>query len=160
MNAKSITRIVLLAVVALAIGGWAFKQFGTTGTAASITATDDPAAGFTRPDGITVINFHGERRCRTCVNIGNLAKQTVESHFADALESGEIRWEHINYEASGNDHYVNDYELVSATVVATRWQDGKEVGWARLDGVWNHYNDESAFATYLAHGIKELSATP
>ena len=160
MNPKSIIRIVLLAVVAMASGGWAIKQFGSTGIAASTAAAGDPAAAFTRPDGITVINFHGERRCLTCTNIGNLAKQTVESHFAEALESGEIRWEHINYEANGNGHYVTDYELVSATVVATRWQDGKEVDWSRLDGVWDHYNDEPAFAAYLTHGIRELSAAP
>ncbi|MFU8893218.1 MAG: nitrophenyl compound nitroreductase subunit ArsF family protein [Luteolibacter sp.] len=160
MNPKSITRIVLLAVVALAIGGWAIQQFGSTGTAASTAATDDPATAFTRPDGITVINFHGERRCRTCIHIGKLAEKTLHGHFSAALESGDVRWEHINYEANGNTHYVTDYELVSSTIVATCWKDGKEVKWTRLDGVWDHLNDEATFDAYLASGIQELMNLP
>lgn len=82
MNAKSITRIVLLAVVALAIGGWAFKQFGATRPAqADAASAGQGSARFTRPDGFTVINFHGERRCRTCNHIGKLAEKTLNAHF-------------------------------------------------------------------------------
>lgn len=160
MNPKSITRIILLAVVALAIGGWAFKQLGAGSTAEANDPTGNPGAEFTRPDGVTVINFHGERRCRTCIHIGTLAEKTLTEHFAEALESGDVRWEHINYEANGNTHYVTDYELVSSTIVATCWKDGKEVKWTRLDGVWDHLNDEATFDAYLTSGIQELRNLP
>ena len=160
MNAKSITRIVLLAVIALAIGGWAIKEFGTSNTAESVAGENPAAADFTRPDGVTVINFHGETRCRTCNHIGNLARKTLEEHFAEAEQSGQIHWEDINYDAPGNTHFVNDYELVSSTVVATLWKDGKEVKWERLDGVWDHHNDEPTFQSYVAHSVRELMNLP
>jgi len=157
MNAKTLTRIALLAIVAAAVGGWAFKEFGT---AAKAGADTDDGMNFTRPDGITVINFHGEKRCRSCIRIGTLAEKTLEQHFADDMRAGGLHWEHINYEAPGNTHYVNDYQLVSSTLVATLWRDGREVKWTELDGVWDHLNDEAAFDAYLAHGIRELKNQP
>lgn len=160
MNPKSITRIVLLAVIALAIGGWAIKEFGTTNAAEKTAGESASAADFTRPDGVTVINFHGDTRCRTCVHIGYLASNTVDEYFAEAQQSGELHWEIINYDAPGNSHFVTDYELVSPTVVATLWKDGKEVKWERLDGVWEHLNDKLTFQTYVAHGVQELMDLP
>jgi len=156
MNAKTITRIILLSVVGLAVGGWAMKEFGSNHK----TTTDASPEKFIRPDGVTVINFHGEKRCRSCINIGTLAEKTLEKHFADEMETGGIHWEHVNYEAPGNTHYATDYELAFSTVVATHWKDGKEIAWARLDGVWDHLNDESAFEAYLVNGIRELNTEP
>ena len=160
MNPKSITRIVLLAVIALAIGGWAIKEFSTTTATEKAAGESGGAADFTRPDGVTVINFHGDTRCRTCVSIGNLASKTVDEHLTEARQSGELHWEIINYDAPENTHFVTDYELVSPTVVATLWRDGKEVKWERLDGVWEHLNDETTFQTYVAHGVRELMNLP
>lgn len=156
MNPKNIMRIVLLAVIALAVGAWAMKEFRASNAA---EAPDNPSGSgseFTRPDGVTVINFHSETRCRTCINIGNLARKTLDDRFADAELSGEVHWDDINYDAPGNRHYVTEYELVSSSVLATLWRDGREVKWARLDGVWDHHNDESAFQAYLAANIQEL----
>lgn len=76
------------------------------------------------------------------------------------MKSGDVRWEHINDEANGNTHYVTDYELVSSTIVVTCWKDGKEVEWTRLDGVWDHHDDEASFDAYLANGIEELMKAP
>ena len=153
MNPKILTRIVLLAIVAAAIGGWAFKHFG----ASAKTGAD---VGITRPDGVTVIHFHGEKRCRSCIKISTLAEKTLARNFAEEMKAGDVRWEHINYEAPGNTHYVSDYQLVSSTIVATLWRDGKEVKWTMLDDVWNHLDDEAAFDAYLANGIRELTQQP
>ena len=65
MKPKAIIRVVLLTVIAIAVGSWAFKEFGPD---KAVTP------GVIRPDGVTVINFHGAKRCRTCIGIGELAK--------------------------------------------------------------------------------------
>jgi hypothetical protein len=155
MNPKTLTRFVLLAVVAAAIGAWAFKEFGAPAKADAKAPEE-----FTRADGVTVINFHGEKRCRSCIRIGTLAEKTLQQHFAAEMQAGDVRWEHINYEAPGNTHYVDDYQLVSSTIVATLWRDGREVKWTMLDDVWDHLDDEAAFDAYLANGIRELTPQP
>ena len=158
MNAKALTRTVLLAVVAITVGSWAIKEFGPARMATSGPA--QTSAVLSRPDGVSVINFHGAQRCRTCIRIGDLAKKTVTEDFAAAGQAGKLHWEHIDYDEPANAHFVKDYELVSSTVVATLWKDGKEITWRRLDGVWNLVGDESAFRAYLAQNVRELLDKP
>ena len=159
MNAKTITRIVLLGVIAIAVGAWAMKEFGpakAVATGGETPATTTSTAAATRPDGVTVINFHGEKRCRTCIGIGKLAKQTLDDEFAAEEQAGKVRWEHINYDEPANAHFIKDYDLVSSTVLVTLWKDGKEVKWNRLDGVWDHVGDEPTFRAYVAQGVRDL----
>ena len=157
MNAKSITRIVLLAVVAIAVGSWAMKEFGP----AKATADEGGATEtITRPDGVTVINFHGDKRCRTCIAIGDLARKTIDEQFAAEQQAGKVRWEKINHDEPAHAHFVKDYGLVSSTILVTLWKDGKEVKWNRLDAVWDHVDDEPVFRAYVAQGVRDLLNQP
>ncbi len=155
MNAKSITRIVLLGVVAVAVGAWAVKEFGPA-KADGTSKAGNTAAAVVRPDGVTLINFHSAKRCRACIRIGELARKTLDEEFPAEEQAGEVHWDHINYDEPANSHFVSHYELVSSTVLATLWKDGKEVKWSSLDGVWDHVGDEAAFRAYVAQGVRDL----
>ena len=150
MNAKPVIRIILLAVIGIAVGNWAMKEFGRA----------KAVAGKILPDGVTVINFHGDKRCRTCISIGNLASKTIDENFADEEKAGKVHWEKINYDEPGNVHFVKDYSLVSSTVVVTLWKQGKEVKWNRLDAVWDLVGDETAFRSYIMQNVRELLEKP
>jgi hypothetical protein len=150
MNAKPVIRIILLAVIGVAVGSWAMKEFGP---AKAVTGT-------IRPDGVTVINFHGEKRCRTCIGIGKLARKTLDGEFSNEQKAGEVHWEEINYDEPANAHFVKDYSLVSSTVLVTLWKNGKEVKWNRLDAVWDHVDDEAVFRTYIIQSVRELLDQP
>lgn len=153
MNTKTITRIILFGVIGVAVGVWAVKQLGHgKGKGGDIKA----AASVVRPDGVTVIHFHGDKRCRTCIRIGDLAKKTVDEGFPDEEKARKVRWEQLNYDEAANAHYVKDYQLVSSTVVVTLWKNGKELKWNRLDEVWDYVGDEPAFRTYVAEGVRDL----
>jgi hypothetical protein len=155
MNAKVILRIVLLAVVAVAVGNWAFKEFGSAKPASEGGMKEEHASA-ARPDGVTVIYFHGEKRCRTCIRIGELARKVVEEEFAAEEKAGKLRWEQINYEDPARARHAKGYELVSSTVIVTSWRDGKELKWKKLDGVWDHVGEEAAFRAYVANGVREF----
>ena len=154
MSTKSIIRFVLLAVIAIAVGGWFMKEFGPANAANNATDRE------IRPDGVTVINFHGEKRCRTCISIGNLARKTLDEEFAAEEKAGKVRWQQINYDEPANASYVKKYELVSSTILLTLWKDGKEVKWNRLDAVWDHVGDEPVFRTYVAQAVSDLLKLP
>lgn len=160
MNAKTIIRYVLLSVVAIAVGGWAMKEFGPVQLATTSGDQNSPAGAAVRPDGVTVINFHGAKRCRTCNRIGELAKQTLDDEFSTEQKSDHVHWEIINYDQPGHGHYAKDYGLVSSTVLVTLWRDGKEVKWERLDAVWDHVGDEPKFRAYVAQGVRDLLKHP
>lgn len=160
MKTKGIIRIVLLSVVAIAVGAWAMKEFGPAQLATTNGNQNSPSGAVTRPDGVTMISFHGAKRCRTCIKIGKLAKQTLDQEFAAQQQSGKIHWEVINYDEQANAHWVKDYKLVSSTVLVTLWKDGKEVEWQRLDAVWDHVGDEPKFRAYVAQGIRDLLNHP
>lgn len=146
MKTKTIMRMVMLAVLAVAVGVWVIKEFGSTkvigtgGTAVGqgTTTSTDRA----RPDGVAVINFHGTMRCRTCLRIGELAKKTLDEAFTEAQKIGKVSWQHVNYQEPANAHFVKDYELGNPTILLAQWKDGKEVKWNRLDGVWDLVEDE------------------
>lgn len=160
MNSKTIIRIVLLGVIVIAVGSWAMKEFGPAKTVATGGDKQPSPVAVTRPDGVTVINFHGEKRCRTCIGIGTMARKTLDEEFAAEEKAGKVRWEHINYDEPANARFVKDYGLVSSTVLVTLWKDGREVKWNRLDGVWDHVDDEPTFRAYVAQGVRDLLNLP
>jgi hypothetical protein len=159
MKIKAITRIVLLAVIATSIGGWALKEFGPA-KAVAIGGDSKTTGAASRPDGVSVINFHGQKRCCTCLGIGNLTQKTLDQDFAAEEKAGKVHWDQINYDEPANAHFLNDYGLVSSTVVVTRWNNGKEEKWNRLDAVWDHVGDEPTFRSYIAQGVRDLLIQP
>jgi hypothetical protein len=150
MKTKWILRVVLLSIVAVALGNWVVELARSPGSGGGAPA--DVA----RADGVTVISFHGTKRCRTCLRIQELAKRTVDEEFAGEVGSGKVRWDEIDYEKAEHAHYVKRYELVSSTVIASRWKDGRETQWKLLDDVWEHVGNEDAFRAYLSQGVREL----
>ena len=163
MNAKTLARMVLLAVVAIALAAWARKEFGPAAAVArGDAAPGDRGPELTRPDGVSVVFFHGEKRCRTCIRIGTLAREVLEEEFAAQQQAGVLHWEEINYDQPAHAHFVKRYELVSSTLVLTRWEAGRETEWKRLDAVWDHVGDDAAYRAYLSRELNELllPATP
>jgi len=85
---------------------------------------------------VVVYYFHGNVRCMTCRTIESYAKEAVESGFADALKDGRLEWRVVNVEDSGNGHFVQDFQLMTRSVVLERIADGKRREWKNLQRVW------------------------
>jgi hypothetical protein len=153
MNAFNLTRYALLALVAVSLGTWAVR----TWRPAAIVSDALPA------DGVVVINFHGATRCASCQEIGKEAHAVVANDFASDLQSGRMTWQVINFDEPANRHFVQDYGLVSSTVVVVRREGGRDAVWRRLDAVWDHVFDAPAMNNYLRREITQAStaaATP
>ncbi len=84
MNAKTITRNVLLGVIAIAVGSWAMKEFGPARAIATGGNDARPAANVVRPDGVTVISFHGE----TVTELRREFETAIEDYLLDCTEQG------------------------------------------------------------------------
>ena len=126
MKAKTILTIVLLvfvgaSIVALAARGLRQQPGGPPDT---IT------------DGLVVYYFHGSMRCPTCRKIESYAHEAIKTGFGAELDSGDLQWKVVNYEASGNEHFGEDYEVTAPTVVLVEMRGGEQKRWKNLDRVW------------------------
>ena len=107
-------------------------------------------------DGMIVYYFYGKVRCKSCETIEKLTRLTLEENFKDELEKGKIRWKPVNTEEPGNKHFVEDYKLITKSVVLSSIKDGKEVSWRNLDKVWELLGNEEIFEKYITDEIKKF----
>lgn len=97
--------------------------------------------------------FHGNFRCATCRNLEEYSREAIMTGFPDAINSGALEWRVVNVEDAGNEHYNDDYKLVTKSVIVSEVIDGKETRWVNLDQIWQLVNDPSAFKSYVRNEV-------
>ncbi len=116
-------------------------------TTVSIAQASDNTAGI--DNGVVVYYFHGNQRCVTCMNIEELSKASVEQKFAKGLKDGSVKFVSVNVDDDKNEHFIGDYQLLVRSVVIAKIKNGKEVGYRKLDKVWQLHNDPEEFMNYF-----------
>ncbi len=104
-----------------------------------------------------VYYFHGNQRCKTCKKIEALTKKTLEEDFAAQLKDGTMELQVVNVDETENEHFVEEYQLATRSVVVSLLKQGKEARWRRLDKVWQLVHDEPAFTDYIRTEIAALN---
>jgi hypothetical protein len=134
---------VLAALIAFSPGGRAEDPAGA-----------DAAAAQTPSTGVVAYYFHGDFRCRTCLAIERQARETITTDFADELASGRLTWRALNIEQPGNEHFVEDFKLVTRSLVLVSYRDGTVDRWKNLDKVWQLVRDEELFSQYVRESTR------
>ena len=98
---------------------------------------------------VTAYYFHGTFRCPTCHKLEQYAKESIETNFKDALASGKLSFQVVNVENKGNEHYVNDYQLYTKSVVLSLTKDGKEIRSKNLDQIWQLVRNKGQYENYV-----------
>lgn len=142
--------LVLLAVVG---AGVALKHRMSAPTPAAPVAATTPADTSLPENGVVVTYFTTDVRCPSCHKIEELTRQTVETRFAESLKDGTLVFRSINTDHPANKHFVDDYQLVSKTVIVSFREGGRETRFENLQDVWLKLNDPDAFADYVAGAI-------
>lgn len=57
---------------------------------------------------VTVYYFHGKQRCKTCMAVGRVSKETVDSAYAG---NGHVRFVEINTEEKANKALVEKFQI-------------------------------------------------
>lgn len=100
--------------------------------------------------------FHGNLRCKTCRAIEAYSEEAIRSEFADDLGSGRLAWRVVNVEEPENKHFVNDFELVTKSLVLTEYEDGEVIRWENLKQVWQLVRDKQQFLDYVHSSTREF----
>ena len=131
-------------VMALCVGIAVTSFLGmVSGAMAQESAADSMA------DGVVAFYFHGNVRCATCKKIEAYADEAVHSGFPEALEEGALAWRVVNIDDEGNRHFIQDFQLVTRSVVLAEIRGGKVVRWQNLDKVWQLVRDKERFVDYI-----------
>lgn len=177
MSAKNVVVIGLLAFVAVSLGFMMFRDAGAPAQAnpvpdaavaevpaqanpvppaATDTAVPAPEAAVAEAPAhqVIVYYFHATQRCRTCIAIQKQAEAAVHEEFAPELADGLVVWREVNYDEPANRAFVQQYELVTSSLVLVDQQDGATTEWRNLDDVWKHVNNEGAFREYVTGAVR------
>jgi len=100
--------------------------------------------------------FHRNKRCASCEKIEAWAKEIVEKDYASAVADGRLEWKLVNTDKPENEHFVQEYDLWTQTVVLVAFDNGKQTQWKRLDEVWELLEDPQGFSELVHNALDEL----
>jgi hypothetical protein len=93
--------------------------------------------------------FHGNFRCSTCRTIEKYSGEAIEKYFPKELSTGKLEFRPLNVEEPENKHFIQDYQLVTRSLVLSLVSDGKETKSKNLADVWKLVRDKGKFFQYV-----------
>jgi len=102
---------------------------------------------------VTAYYFHGNFRCPTCRKMEQYSRESIELNFAQQLKSGALVFQTVNVDEPENVHFVQDYQLVTKSLVLVKYENGKQKAWKNLPAIWQKVGDQQAFYDYVKSEI-------
>jgi hypothetical protein len=100
--------------------------------------------------------FHGTFRCTTCRTIEQYSHDAIQTYFAKELGNGRLEFRPVNVEEPENKHFIQDYQLVTRSLVLSLVSDGKEMKWKNLPDVWKLVRDKDKFFQYVKDEVEKF----
>ncbi len=98
---------------------------------------------------ILAVYFHGNTRCRTCLEIEKMARDIVTYEFGDKNGAAGIYWVAVNYDVPENDRYIAELQIETPSLILMEVEDGKVLRSKNLPNTWDFVDDEQSFSKYL-----------
>ena len=98
--------------------------------------------------------FHTNTRCSTCIKIEQYSKEAIEKGFPEELKNGALEMRIVNYENPENRHFMQDYKLVSKSLILVNMVNGKQTEWTNLKVVWQLTGRKDAFLNYVRREVR------
>ena len=103
---------------------------------------------------IEIYHFHGTNQCASCIAVGNMAEETINTYFSDELKSGKITFNHINAQLPESYNLAKKYEVTGSSLwIGTYFKDGTFQKEENIN-VWYKINNKKEYINYLKGVIK------
>ncbi|HQH70933.1 MAG TPA: nitrophenyl compound nitroreductase subunit ArsF family protein [bacterium] len=162
MKAKAAVTVLLLAFVVASVAYVFIPEKPEENLGVKVNASKPAPAPADEtqvaPRQVVVYYFHGNTRCQTCRTIEAYTEETVKTAFEDELQNHRLVWQPMNVESTENQHFIEDYQLRTRSVVLVELQDGKQIRWKNLEKVWQLVQDKDAFFNYIQEETGEFLA--
>jgi hypothetical protein len=148
MKPKTVIVMVLLVFVFGSVAYLVINEIGSNAKSVPESSTSiKPTAQ--SGDKVVVYYFHGNVRCSNCRNFEAYSNEIMQKAFAQELKSGRLEWRVTNVDEASNQHYIEDYRLITRSVIVAKMQDGRQVEWKNLPRIWELVGDKPAFMNYI-----------
>ncbi len=98
---------------------------------------------------IEIIHFHATSQCSSCITMGDMAEETVNTYFKDELKSGKINFSHTNGQLPENYGKVQQYGAAGSSLwIGTYYFDGTFLKEENIN-VWYKINNKTAYMDYF-----------
>jgi hypothetical protein len=98
---------------------------------------------------VEVYHFHGNRQCSSCIAVGDLAEETVETRFRDEVAFGRLVFAHINVELPENYDLAAKYGVTGSSLWIGVY-DGSGFHKKEDVRVWTLIGNRDAYIDYLS----------
>ena len=132
------------------------KQTTTTLTAQTESVCDPRAQSCdldSQQTRVEVYHFHRTSQCWSCKTLGEFAEKTVNTHFKKELESGRLKFDHINVQLSENKELAEKYGASGSSLMIGIYDSN---GFSKEEDtkVWYKLNNEQEYISYLKSVIE------
>ena len=97
---------------------------------------------------IEIYHFHGTNQCSSCIAVGKLAEETVNTYYADDVKSGKIVFAHINGDLLENKDKVMQYGATGSSLWIGVY-DANGFHAEQNTNVWYKIQDKPGYMIYL-----------
>ena len=104
---------------------------------------------------VEVYHFHATRQCYTCKTVGALAEETVNTYFADELESGKLVFASVNIELPENKALVDKYEAKGSSLLIGVYGEDGTFSKQEDSAVWYKIDNKEDYMSYLKGVIEQ-----
>ena len=105
---------------------------------------------------VLVTYYYTSYRCPTCKKLETYSRQAIEEGFPAELEEKRIVFRTLNLDEAENKRYVEDYKLVTKSLIVSLNRDGKETKWKNLPDIWKLVGDQEKFVEYVQRETKRF----
>ncbi len=98
--------------------------------------------------------FYTTQRCPSCYKIETYSHETIAAEFTDALQRGRLEWRMVNTDSVANKHFIEDFSLVTKSLVLVELKDGHQVRWKNCGKVWQLLNNKPQFQDYVKNEVR------
>jgi hypothetical protein len=142
-------RVLPKSLVLLFISASCILPLGISGSATPQASSPEQI-----PHKVIAYYFHTNTRCSTCIKIEQYSHEAIEQGFPNELKNGTLEMRVVNYEQPENRHFIQDYKLVSKSLVLVDTVNGKQTKWTNLKLVWQLTGRKDAFLNYVRKEVR------
>ncbi len=147
---KTLSRL-LIAFVLISIGFALGKELTLRRVRPQPGGPVSAGARNVRGEQVVVYYLHTTIRCVTCNQMEKLARELVNSRFADAIQSGRLAWQEVDFQQ--NEDLARRFDVSSSCVVVAKVRNREIVDFRRLEEVWTLADKPEQFNEYIAKAI-------
>ena len=117
MKKKIFIPVIIMSMFALAI----FTQCSS-----SSKKKGNDSTGISQKNIVEVYYFHGDRRCKTCIAVGEQSKKAVEENFKDEILKKKVSYKEVNVDRKENDSLATKFQVSGSGLFIRSVKNGKE----------------------------------